>query len=164
MLKKSAAFNSVINYRWTIFHENRFKGRKDKRRFAAVYRSNKKILLIFDMYFLRSIFLYVSLLSITFLSIGLYKPWVMLWWQDVQNRRRVIKLYGGIAILSYAVYWLTFFMIWNSHSVLTLTGTITSLAYSMWRQKLLTHEKKNYTKCFLITDHMHAVFLWWFCR
>jgi hypothetical protein len=39
--------------------------------------------------------------------IGLYKPWVMLWWEDIQNRKKEIKLYGGIAITSYALYWIT---------------------------------------------------------
>jgi len=38
--------------------------------------------------------------------IGLFKPWAMLWWEGVQNRRKVIKLYGSVAILSYLVYWL----------------------------------------------------------
>ena len=60
------------------------------------------------MIFLRPLFLYITILSIVLLLIGLYKPWMMLWWQDVQNRRGVIKLYGGIAVLSYGVYWLTF--------------------------------------------------------
>jgi hypothetical protein len=43
--------------------------------------------------------------SIFCLAIGLIKPWIMLWWEDVQNRRKVIRLYGTIACISYAVYW-----------------------------------------------------------
>jgi len=29
----------------------------------------------------------------------------MLWWEDISNRKKVIKVYGSIAILFYAVYW-----------------------------------------------------------
>jgi hypothetical protein len=36
--------------------------------------------------------------------IGLFKPWMMLWWEDVQNRRKIIKVYGLIAILFYAIH------------------------------------------------------------
>jgi hypothetical protein len=60
---------------------------------------------------LQTMFLYLSIFSIAFLFIGLYKPWMMLWWQAVQNRRRVIKLYGGVALVSYALYWLMFFIL-----------------------------------------------------
>jgi hypothetical protein len=56
------------------------------------------------MPFVRTLFLYVSITSAIFLLIGLFKPWVMLWWEDVQNRRKVLKLYGVVAIVSYSVY------------------------------------------------------------
>jgi hypothetical protein len=32
----------------------------------------------------------------------------MVWWEDVQNRRKVIKIYGGVALVSFAVYWTLF--------------------------------------------------------
>ena len=54
----------------------------------------------------RQLFLYISVTAVIFLVIGLFKPWIMLWWEDVQNRRKVIKLYGNIVVLSYLVYWL----------------------------------------------------------
>ena len=57
------------------------------------------------MRFLQQLFLYLSFTALLFLSIGLYKPWIMLWWEDVQNRRKVIKVYGLVAIVSYAAYW-----------------------------------------------------------
>ena len=57
------------------------------------------------MQFVRMVFLLVSLTSLIFMAVGLYKPWVMLWWEDVQNRRKVIKLYGSVAIISYGIYW-----------------------------------------------------------
>lgn len=57
------------------------------------------------MGFLQQLFLYLSFTSLGFLLIGLYKPWIMLWWEDVQNRRKVIKVYGLVALISYAIFW-----------------------------------------------------------
>jgi hypothetical protein len=58
------------------------------------------------MQFVRQVILYVTFTSLLFLFIGLFKPWMMVWWEDVQNRRKVIKIYGSIAIFSYGAYWL----------------------------------------------------------
>lgn len=41
-----------------------------------------------------------------FLVIGLFKPWVMLWWEDVQNRRKVIQVYGSVAAVFFIAYWI----------------------------------------------------------
>lgn len=57
------------------------------------------------MEFLQQLFLYVSVTALLFLMIGLFKPWMMLWWEDVQNRRKVIKVYGLAAIISYGLHW-----------------------------------------------------------
>ena len=38
------------------------------------------------------------------LLVGLYKPWIMLWWREKQNRRQVINLYGIIVLLSFFIY------------------------------------------------------------
>jgi hypothetical protein len=57
------------------------------------------------MEFVQKFFLYVSVTSLIFLVIGLYKPWIMLWWEDTQNRRKVIKVYGIVALVSYAIRW-----------------------------------------------------------
>jgi hypothetical protein len=51
----------------------------------------------------------LSVTALVFMLYGLYKPWIMLWWEDVQNRRKVIKLYGSVALFSYALYWLLIF-------------------------------------------------------
>ena len=48
--------------------------------------------------------LFVSLASLLFLFLGLIKPWMMLWWEDVQTRRKVIKIYGSVAIVFYLIY------------------------------------------------------------
>ena len=38
------------------------------------------------------------------LLVGLYRPWIMLWWREKQNRRQVINLYGIIVLLSFLIY------------------------------------------------------------
>jgi len=35
----------------------------------------------------------------------------MLWWEDVQNRRKVIRLYGLVSAGSYVVYWILYFFV-----------------------------------------------------
>lgn len=60
------------------------------------------------MDFVQRLVLYVCIVSVALLFIGLFKPWMMLWWEDVQNRRKVIKLYGSIALLCYGIYWILF--------------------------------------------------------
>jgi hypothetical protein len=57
------------------------------------------------MAYLRVLFFYLTLTSLLLIVIGLWRPWVLLWWEDVSNRRKVIKVYGTIAILFYAIYW-----------------------------------------------------------
>ena len=57
------------------------------------------------MYYVQLLLFYLSLTSVGFLVIGLWKPWVMLWWEDTQNRRKVIKIYGMLALIFYVAYW-----------------------------------------------------------
>jgi hypothetical protein len=54
--------------------------------------------------FIQQLFQYVSFTCFIFLIIGLFRPWVMLWWEDVQNRRKVIKLYGSVGMVFYVAY------------------------------------------------------------
>jgi hypothetical protein len=56
------------------------------------------------MLFVGRLFLFAALLSFLFLIIGLIKPWVVVWWEDVQNRRKVIRIYGLIGIGCALVY------------------------------------------------------------
>lgn len=56
------------------------------------------------MTFLERFFLVVSVVAYIFLGVGLYKPWIMLWWASVQNRRKIIRLYGSLGTFSYFVY------------------------------------------------------------
>jgi hypothetical protein len=56
------------------------------------------------MYHVRLLILLISLTSFLFMVLGLIKPWIMLWWEDVQNRRKVIKLYGTSGLFFLIVY------------------------------------------------------------
>ncbi|HCW08008.1 MAG TPA: hypothetical protein DGG95_11665 [Cytophagales bacterium] len=58
----------------------------------------------------RLLILFISMASLLFLALGLIKPWMMLWWEDVQNRRKVIKVYGTVAITFYLIYWILGFI------------------------------------------------------
>ncbi len=51
----------------------------------------------------RLVFLFLSAFCLFGLVVGLYKPWVALWWEDVQNRKKVIQLYGGAGALTYLI-------------------------------------------------------------
>jgi len=62
----------------------------------------KMLLLI--MYYIRLVFLLIAGTAMFFLLVGLFKPWIMLWWEDIQNRKKVIKVYGAIAVVTYATY------------------------------------------------------------
>jgi hypothetical protein len=56
------------------------------------------------MYYVRLTCMYASLLCLFLLVIGLIKPWVVLWWEDVQNRRMAIRVYGSLALVFYLGY------------------------------------------------------------
>jgi uncharacterized membrane protein len=53
-------------------------------------------------------FLLLAALCTLFLLVGLYKPWMMLWWEDVQNRRKVLRVYGTLSLVFYGIYFLFF--------------------------------------------------------
>ncbi|MFN3839284.1 MAG: hypothetical protein ACK4RF_01135 [Cyclobacteriaceae bacterium] len=53
----------------------------------------------------RFFFLLLTLACLFFLVIGLFKPWLMLWWEDIQNRRKILAVYGTAALICYGVYW-----------------------------------------------------------
>ncbi|MCE2994968.1 MAG: hypothetical protein ACK5RG_08990 [Cyclobacteriaceae bacterium] len=55
---------------------------------------------------LRLMFLLLSISAALFLVIGLFKPWVMLWWEDVQNRKKIILVYGSISLFFLLAYWI----------------------------------------------------------
>lgn len=57
------------------------------------------------MEFLQRLFLYISAAGFVLLLTGLFKPWIVLWWEDHQNRKKVFKFYGSVAAITYALYW-----------------------------------------------------------
>lgn len=52
----------------------------------------------------KQVFLYLSLAAVGCMGIGLFRPWVMLWWEDIQNRKKVIQLYGTVALVTFAIH------------------------------------------------------------
>ncbi|MDX1627832.1 MAG: hypothetical protein R3345_03980 [Fulvivirga sp.] len=63
------------------------------------------------MQFYADICLAVVLICLIFIAVGLYRPWVMLWWEDTQNRRKVLKIYGGAALIFFVAYLLLTYLI-----------------------------------------------------
>lgn len=57
------------------------------------------------MYHVRLLMLLIALTALLFLLLGLIRPWMMLWWEDVQNRLKVIKVYGTVAVIFFFIYW-----------------------------------------------------------
>ena len=53
---------------------------------------------------MQSFLLAAGTIGLTCLLVGLYRPWIMLWWREKQNRRQVINLYGLIVLLSFLIY------------------------------------------------------------
>lgn len=57
------------------------------------------------MVHVKTLILFLTITCVLFLMIGLIKPWAMLWWEDVQNRGKVVKVYGSLAIVFGVTYW-----------------------------------------------------------
>ncbi len=36
--------------------------------------------------------------------IGLFKPWWLLWWEDVQNRKKIFQVYGTLTLVFFVAY------------------------------------------------------------
>ena len=58
------------------------------------------------MQYVEVLILFLVITCVLFLIIGLIKPWAMLWWEDTQNRIKVIRAYGSLAILFGIAYYL----------------------------------------------------------
>jgi hypothetical protein len=58
------------------------------------------------MEFIQRIFLYLACASLLFLIVGLFKPWVMLWWEHTQNRKKIIKIYGSATVVTFVIYYI----------------------------------------------------------
>ena len=60
--------------------------------------------LYLNMDFVARIFFYIGCFAFLLLVVGLFKPWVALWWEDIQNRKKVIKLYGTVALFAFLTH------------------------------------------------------------
>lgn len=67
--------------------------------------------IILKMESVRLFCLLLSYACLISLIIGLFKPWLLLWWEDVQNRKKIILVYGSLAIVFLGVYWALGFFI-----------------------------------------------------
>ncbi len=56
------------------------------------------------MHSVRLFCLLLSIVCLVFMVIGLFKPWLLLWWEDVQNRKKIIQVYGSLAVVFYLAY------------------------------------------------------------
>jgi len=63
------------------------------------------------MHYVRLLILYLGLASTLFLVIGLYQPWAVLWWEDIQNRKKVIQVYGILALIFFIAYYVLQFLV-----------------------------------------------------
>lgn len=52
----------------------------------------------------RLFLLLFSAACLIFMIIGLIKPWIMLWWEDIQNRKKILIVYGSLSIVFFLVY------------------------------------------------------------
>jgi len=62
------------------------------------------------MYYVRLLILYLGLAGTLFLFIGLYQPWAVLWWEDIQNRKKVIQVYGTLTLIFFIAYYVLQFI------------------------------------------------------
>ena len=67
-------------------------------------RIERKLFTFEDMHSVRLLLLFLVATCALFLAVGLIRPWTMLWWEDVQNRKKVIQVYGSLTALFYAGY------------------------------------------------------------
>jgi uncharacterized membrane protein YjgN (DUF898 family) len=58
------------------------------------------------MEYVRLFFLFFALALAACVAVGLYKPWLVLWWEHVQNRQKVLAIYGTASLVSLLVYYL----------------------------------------------------------
>ena len=63
------------------------------------------------MYYVRLLVLYLGLAGTLFLLIGLYQPWAVLWWEDIQNRKKVIQVYGTLTLIFFIAYYVLQFFV-----------------------------------------------------
>ena len=61
----------------------------------------------FEQYLL----LWTGLFCAFLVVVGFYKPTLLLWWEDTQNRIRILKVYGTSSIVLLTVYLISLFFI-----------------------------------------------------
>ena len=54
----------------------------------------------------KSLCFYLFLVLMIFTFVGLYKPWITLWWKDTQPRKKVLRYYGLPALFCLLTYFI----------------------------------------------------------
>jgi hypothetical protein len=62
------------------------------------------------IYNVRLLVLFLGIASAFFLVLGMIRPWAMLWWEDVQNRKKVLYVYGFLTLLFFIAYYVLKFV------------------------------------------------------
>lgn len=52
-----------------------------------------------------NVWLFLSAFAAFTTMVGLFKPWVVLWWSDFANRLIVLKIYGSLSLIFLAIYY-----------------------------------------------------------
>ena len=61
------------------------------------------------MNFVGVLLLLIASTGFLLLVLGLVKPWIVLWWEDTQNRKKVLLVYGTVILASLLAYVLLLF-------------------------------------------------------
>lgn len=53
---------------------------------------------------IRPLILVLSILFTILTFVGMYKPWIVFWWADFSNRKKVLAVYGSLALMCWLLY------------------------------------------------------------
>lgn len=56
------------------------------------------------MHVIERLLLLMGWVMLLLMLIGMIKPWMLLWWRDVQHRYGVIQFYGTLSLACFLVY------------------------------------------------------------
>jgi len=55
---------------------------------------------------MKNLFFWLTCLFTLLTLIGLYKPWIVFWWSDFSNRKKVLKVYGTGLVVCWILFWI----------------------------------------------------------
>ena len=63
-----------------------------------------------NLEFIRILILWTAIFSCFLVVIGFIRPTILLWWEDTQNRIKILKFYGISAVFLLLAYYITLFI------------------------------------------------------